>query len=82
MALAIQPSPSRIGTRCSCNLQISPASGNGTGDVQVSATVTNTGTRAGSDVAQFYLGDPSGAGESPRQLAGFQRVSLGAGQSA
>ena len=64
------------------NLQISPASGNGTGDVQVSATVTNTGTRAGSDVAQLYLGDPSGAGEPPRQLAGFQRVSLGAGQSA
>jgi beta-glucosidase len=64
------------------NLQISPASGNGTGDAQVSATVTNTGTRAGSDVAQLYLGDPSGAGEPPRQLAGFQRVSLGAGQSA
>ena len=64
------------------NLQISPASGSGTQDVQVSATVTNTGTRAGSDVAQLYLGDPSGAGEPPRQLAGFQRVALGAGQSA
>jgi beta-glucosidase len=64
------------------NLQISSASVNGTQDEQVSATVTNTGTRAGSDVAQLYLGDPSGAGEPPRQLAGFQRVSLGAGQSA
>ncbi|MFZ0080957.1 MAG: glycoside hydrolase family 3 C-terminal domain-containing protein [Trebonia sp.] len=63
------------------NLQISPASGNGTQNEQVTATVTNTGTRAGSDVAQLYLGDPSGAGEPPRQLAGFQRVSLGVGQS-
>ncbi|MFY9775313.1 MAG: glycoside hydrolase family 3 C-terminal domain-containing protein [Trebonia sp.] len=63
------------------SLQISPASGNGTQNEQVTATVTNTGTRAGSDVAQLYLGDPSGAGEPPRQLAGFQRVSLGVGQS-
>jgi beta-glucosidase len=64
------------------NLVIGSASVNGTQDEQVTATVTNTGTRAGSDVAQLYLGDPSGAGEPPRQLAGFQRVSLGAGQSA
>jgi len=63
------------------NLQISPASVDGTGDVTVSATVTNTGTRAGSDVAQLYLGDPSAAGEPPRQLAGFQRVTLAAGAS-
>jgi beta-glucosidase len=64
------------------NLQLSPSSVNGTQDIQVSATITNTGTRAGSDVAQLYLGDPPGAGEPPRQLAGFQRVSLVAGQSA
>ena len=63
------------------NLQVSPSSVNGTADVQVSATVTNTGQRAGSDVAQLYLGDPSASGEPPRQLAGFQRVSLGADQS-
>jgi beta-glucosidase len=64
------------------NLVIGSAIVNGTQNEQVTATVTNTGTRAGSDVAQLYLGDPSGAGEPPRQLAGFQRVSLGAGQSA
>jgi beta-glucosidase len=63
------------------NLVIGSASVNGTQNEQVTATVTNTGTRAGSDVAQLYLGDPSGAGEPPRQLAGFQRVSLGVGQS-
>ena len=63
------------------NLQVSPSSIDGTQSVQVSATVTNTGQRAGSDVAQVYLGDPSASGEPPRQLAGFQRVNLGAGAS-
>lgn len=50
--------------------------------VTVSATVTNTGHRAGTDVAQVYLGDPAATGEPPRQLAGFQRVDLRPGQSA
>jgi beta-glucosidase len=64
------------------NLQISPGTVDGTQDVQVSATITNTGQRAGSDVAQLYLGDPSASGEPPRQLAGFQRVTLAPGASA
>ena len=49
--------------------------------VTVSATVTNTGPVAGSDVAQLYLGDPAAAGEPPRQLKGFQKVTLRPGQS-
>src|SRR6266496_6523256 len=64
------------------NLQIAPGTVDGTQDVQVSATVTNTGQRSGSDVAQLYLGDPAASGEPPRQLAGFQRVSLAPGASA
>ncbi len=64
------------------NLHVSGDRQGGVGDVTVSATVTNTGARAGSDVAQLYLGDPAAAGEPPRQLVGFQRVSLRAGQSA
>jgi beta-glucosidase len=64
------------------NLRISPSTADGTQEVQVTATVTNTGQRAGSDVAQLYLGDPSPSGEPPRQLAGFQRVSLAPGASA
>ena len=47
----------------------------------VSATVTNTGKVAGSDVAQLYLDDPAAAGEPPRQLKGFQKVTLQPGQS-
>src|SRR6266568_1753497 len=62
-------------------LQISPATVDGTQDARVSATVTNTGSRAGSEVAQLYLGDPSASGEPPRQLEGFQRVPLAPGQS-
>jgi beta-glucosidase len=62
-------------------LRVTPATTNGVSTVQVSATVANTGRRAGSDVAQLYLSDPAGAGEPPRQLAGFRRVTLGPGQS-
>jgi beta-glucosidase len=62
-------------TSCGCNGQ----SGR---QVTVSATVTNTGPVAGSDVAQLYLGDPAAAGEPPRQLKGFQKVTLQPGQSA
>ncbi len=53
----------------------------GTQDAQVTATVTNTGNRSGTDVAQLYVTDPASAGEPPRQLKGFERVSLRAGQS-
>jgi beta-glucosidase len=62
-------------TSCGCNGQSSRL-------VTVSATVTNTGQVAGSDVAQLYLGDPAVAGEPPRQLKGFQKVTLQPGQSA
>ena len=63
-------------------LSVSRSVVDGTQDVRVSAMVTNTGHRAGSDVAQLYLGDPASSGEPPRQLEGFQRVSLAPGQSA
>ena len=64
------------------HLSVSPAFNDGTKEVRVSATVTNVGRRAGSDVAQLYLADPAGSGEPPRQLAGFQRVSLAPGAKA
>jgi len=47
----------------------------------VTATVANTGSRAGADVAQLYIGDPSSTGEPPWQLKNFQRVSLNPGAS-
>ena len=63
-------------------LRISRASVDGTSDVRVSARITNTGSRTGSDVAQLYVGDPGSTGEPPRELAGFTRVTLAPGQSA
>jgi beta-glucosidase len=51
------------------------------GAATVTATVTNTGSRAGADVAQLYVTDPASAGEPPRQLEGFARVNLQPGAS-
>ena len=71
----VQNGTSNPGTpACGCNGQ------SGT-QATVSATVTNTGTVTGSDVAQLYLNDPAAAGEPPRQLKGFQKVTLKPGQS-
>jgi beta-glucosidase len=47
----------------------------------VSATVTNTGSVAGAEVAQLYVGDPSSTGEPPKQLEGFAKVALQPAQS-
>jgi beta-glucosidase len=49
------------------------------GVATVTATVHNTGSRAGTDVAQLYVGNPASDGEPPHQLKGFQRITLAAG---
>jgi beta-glucosidase len=51
------------------------------GQADVAATVTNTGTRAGTEVAQLYVADPAASGEPPHQLKNFQRVTLTPGQA-
>jgi beta-glucosidase len=51
------------------------------GAVHVSATVTNTGRRSGTETAQAYLTFPSKAGEPPRQLKAFAKVTLKPHQS-
>jgi beta-glucosidase len=51
------------------------------GAATVTATVTNTGSREGADVAQLYVTDPAASGEPPKQLEGFARVDLTPGQS-
>jgi beta-glucosidase len=62
------------------NLSVGPLTAGGA--ATVTATVTNTGSRSGADVAQLYVTDPSASGQPPLQLEGFQRVSLAAGASA
>ncbi|HEV2634462.1 MAG TPA: glycoside hydrolase family 3 C-terminal domain-containing protein, partial [Actinocrinis sp.] len=55
---------------------------NAGGNATVTATITNTGTVAGADVAQMYVGDPAASQDPPNQLKGFDRVQLTPGQSA
>ncbi|MEN3306230.1 MAG: beta-glucosidase [Micromonosporaceae bacterium] len=51
------------------------------GNVAVGFDLTNTGTRAGAEVPQVYVSQPGSVGEPPRNLRGFQRVSLNPGQT-
>ena len=63
------------------NLSVTPASSQG-GTISVSLDVTNTGSRDGSEVVQLYCGIPStNMPEPPKQLKGFQKVFLSAGQT-
>jgi beta-glucosidase len=52
------------------------------GPVSVVATVTNTGTLAGDEVAQLYLLPPTNEQGLQRELVGFRRVHLRPGESA
>ncbi|WP_331345905.1 glycoside hydrolase family 3 N-terminal domain-containing protein [Cellvibrio sp. UBA7661] len=50
--------------------------------VNISVTVTNTGKRAGDEIVQLYTNDPVASVTQPvKQLRGFKRVNLAAGQS-
>ncbi|MGA3132725.1 MAG: glycoside hydrolase family 3 C-terminal domain-containing protein [Terracidiphilus sp.] len=51
------------------------------GRCAVSFIVTNTGDRAGTEIAEVYVELPESAGENFKRLAGWQRVELGGGQS-
>jgi beta-glucosidase len=52
------------------------------GTITATATVTNTGAKAGDDVAQLYIHDPVASQSQPvRRLRGFQRVTLAPGAS-
>jgi beta-glucosidase len=46
------------------------------GRVTVAVDVRNTGSRTGAEVVQLYVTDPASAGEPPKQLKGFAKVSL------
>jgi beta-glucosidase len=50
-------------------------------NIQVSYTITNTGSAAGSEVAQVYLGMPAATGEPPRRLVAWQKTLLQPGQA-
>lgn len=61
-------------------LEIHP--GTGAGSYEVGFDVTNTGTRAGADVAQVYVSESHPAvPRPPQELKGFARVALDPGQT-
>ena len=61
------------------NLSVSAPDSRGL--VTVGLDVTNTGSRSGAEVVQVYVADPASAGEPPKQLRGFAKVNLTAGQT-
>jgi len=62
-------------------LQLVPETTDGTKNVQVRFTLTNTGSRAGAEVAQVYLGLPASTGEPPKRLVGWAKVELEPGET-
>jgi beta-glucosidase len=58
------------------DLKVTPGS-----SVHLSFKVTNTGTRAGSEIAEVYAALPESAGEPPKRLVGWSKVKLDAGES-
>ncbi len=47
----------------------------------VTFTVRNTGKRAGAEIAEVYTSLPAAAGEPPKRLIGWEKVSLAPGES-
>ncbi len=58
------------------SLEVTPGA-----QLRVSFTVTNTGSRAGTEIAQVYATLPSSAGEPFKRLIGWEKVSLAPGES-
>lgn len=56
-------------------LQVTPGE-----KTKVSFTVTNTGSREGTEIAEVYAGLPAAAQEPPKRLVGFTRVKLNPGE--
>jgi beta-glucosidase len=64
------------------DLKIAPPQLNGNNHVNVSFTVTNTGNRAGAEIAELYVGQQNPPLARPiKELKGFQKVFLQPGAS-
>jgi len=58
------------------NLRVTPGK-----NPQVTFTVTNSGNRAGAEVAEVYAALPASANEPPKRLVGWSKVQLKPGES-
>ncbi|MFL5742914.1 MAG: beta-glucosidase BglX [Flavisolibacter sp.] len=64
------------------DIQLSSNTLNRGGSIRASVTVTNTGNRDGKEVVQLYIRDLVGSITRPvKELKGFQKISLKAGES-
>ena len=64
-------------------IELSSESFSGTGSIKATVTVQNNGDREGTETVQMYIRDLVGSVTRPvRQLKGFERVTLGPGESA
>jgi beta-glucosidase len=64
------------------NLTVTPQITSQAGPITVGFDVKNTGARAGAEVAQIYVGDPSATVARPvKELKGFSRIILAPGES-
>jgi beta-glucosidase len=62
-------------------LSVTPARGGASNGISVTTRLTNSGNRAGEEVAQLYLAFPQRPGVPRHALRGFQRVALQPGES-
>lgn len=62
------------------DLRMTPESSDGTQAIQVRFELTNTGSQAGVEVAQVYVGLPEAAMAPPKRLVGWARVRLEPGE--
>ena len=64
------------------NLSLTPATISGMQTATVAFDVTNTGTRAGAEVAEVYVGEPNAKVPRPvKELKGFAKVRLAPGET-
>jgi len=64
------------------HVSVQPPHAGSHGDILVSVDVTNTGSRAGDEVAQLYMREDVSSVETPRrQLQGFSRIHLMPGET-
>lgn len=62
------------------DLIVSPEVNDGRTPIRVQFSVRNTGARAGAEVPQVYVGFPAAAGEPPKRLVAFDKVTLEPGE--
>jgi beta-glucosidase len=64
------------------NLKVSPISAGANEPITLSFEIANTGHRAGAEIVQVYVSDPSATVPRPeRELKGFERVVLDPGET-